>query len=113
MNKTLKAVCLSVLSGICISGLAGAEIFVSPNGRDSSSGTKNAPLKTIGKAVAKAKPGDTVRLLPGIFSEQVVLKKSGRKGAFITISGTRGKNGEYLSIVQAPGKVLRNWTPAP
>ncbi len=113
MNKTLKKVCLLVLIGICISGLAGAEIFVSPNGRDSSSGTKNAPLKTIGKAVAKAKPGDTVRLLPGIFSEQVVLKKSGRKGAFITISGTRGKNGEYLSIVQAPGKVLRNWIPAP
>ena len=113
MNKTLKTICLSVLSGVCISGLAGAEIFVSPNGKDSSSGTKNAPLKTIGKAVAKAKPGDTVRLLPGIFSEQVVLKKSGRKGAFITISGSIGKNGEYLSIVQAPGKVLKNWTPAP
>ena len=113
MNKTLKTICLSVLSGICISGLAGAEIFVSPNGKDSSSGVKNAPLKTIGKAVAKAKPGDTVKLLPGIYSEQIVLKKSGRKGAVITISGTRGKNGEYLSVVQAPGQVLKNWTPAP
>ena len=58
MNKTLKTICLSILSGICISGLAGAEIFVSPNGKDSSSGVKNAPLKTIGKAVAKAKPGE-------------------------------------------------------
>lgn len=33
--------------------------------------------------------------------------------ATITFSGTRGKNGEYLSIVEAPGTVLKNWAPAP
>ena len=113
MNNTFKTVCLLVLSGIGIAGVGGAEIFVSPKGSDKNSGTENSPFATIGKAFSKAKPGDTVKLLPGIYSEQTVLKKSGRKGAFITIAGTRGKNGEYLSIVQAPGKVLTNWTQAP
>ncbi|MBQ7207279.1 MAG: right-handed parallel beta-helix repeat-containing protein [Lentisphaeria bacterium] len=113
MKGTPKTLCLGALICAALSGLAGAEIFVSPRGDDNAPGTRNAPLKTIVRAFEKAKPGDTVRLLPGVFSEHAVLRRSGRRGAEITIAGTRSGNGEYLSIVQAPGKVLTDWQPAP
>ena len=43
----------------------GAEIFVSPAGKDRNPGTENAPLKTVAAAIRRARAGDTVKLLPG------------------------------------------------
>ena len=90
-----------------------AEIFVSPAGKDRNPGTENAPLKTVAAAIRRARAGDCVKLLPGVFFEQIKIDKSGKKNAPITIAGTRGGDGRFLSVVQAPGKVLKNWTPAP
>src|SRR5690242_15952496 len=42
-------------------------LFVSPSGSDTANGTADAPLKTIGKAVKMAQPGDTVTLLDGTY----------------------------------------------
>ena len=113
MNKIIKALSLFVL--VCGSVLStdGAEIFVSPAGKDKNPGTEKAPLKTVAAAIKRAKAGDTVKLLPGVFFEQVKIEKSGKPGAPVTIAGTRGKDGRYLSVLQAPGQVLKNWVPAP
>ena len=103
--------CLGILLS---SGAAGAaELFVSPEGSDKNPGSAKAPFATIARAASAAKPGDTVRIMPGVYREQITFRKSGKKGAPVTFAGTRGKNGEFLSIVEAPGTVVSNWVPAP
>ena len=102
------------LGAAAVSGAAfAAELYVSPSGNDRNSGSSGSPFATIGKAAEKAKPGDTVKIGPGIYREQITFKKGGKKGAPVTFAGTRGKNGEFLTVVEAPGQVLDRWAPAP
>ncbi|MBR7105133.1 MAG: hypothetical protein IKC65_09320 [Lentisphaeria bacterium] len=69
-------------------------------------------MKTLEKALKFASPGDVVTLLPGIhyLTEQKV--PSGRRGKGITLRGIRGRNGQYLSILDG-GKEVKNWKKAP
>ena len=90
-----------------------AELYVSPAGSDKNPGSPKAPFATIARAAAAAKPGDTVRIGPGVYREQITFRKSGKKGAPVTFAGTRGKDGGFLSIVEAPGTVVSKWIPAP
>ncbi|WP_409294700.1 nitrous oxide reductase family maturation protein NosD [Peribacillus sp. SCS-26] len=60
-------------------------LYVSPVGDDKNPGSRNKPLKTIQKAVNLTKPGTTVYVRNGTYHEQVVIKKSGRKEAPITL----------------------------
>jgi hypothetical protein len=60
---------------------------VSPNGSDSGKGTRESPLRTLNKAVTLAKPGDAIRVLPGVYSEQLVLESHGTGAAAITLRG--------------------------
>ncbi len=87
--------------------LSGAEYFCSPSGNDTAAGTRNEPLKTVAAAVGRASRGDVVTLLPGEYQEKIEIKADG-----ITLRGTRGKSGEYLSLV-APAKTLTGWTAEP
>lgn len=41
------------------------DLFVSPAGDDANSGAKDAPVKTITRALALATPGDTVAVTSG------------------------------------------------
>ena len=52
---------------------------------DSNPGTKDRPFKTISAGVAKAGPGDTVLVNPGVYRETVTLKTSGQEGKPIAI----------------------------
>ncbi len=92
-----------------LSLLCGRDIFVSPKGSDKNSGSAKAPFATIAYAASKAKPGDTVKIAPGIYREEITLKKSGKKGAPITFTGSRSKDGKYLSIIESPGLPLDKW----
>ena len=99
---------------LLFSAAAGAaEFFVTPSGSDKNPGTAQAPFATIGKAASAAKPGDTVRIGPGLYREQVTFTRSGKKGAPVTFAGTRGPKGEFLTIAEPPGFDLDKWTPAP
>ena len=94
MNKK----CLLLGALLPLSLLCGKDLFVSPRGNDKNPGTAKAPFATIAYAASKAKAGDTVKLAPGVYREEITLKKSGRKDAPITFAGSRGKDGKYLSI---------------
>ena len=99
---------------VCMAGLVGAaEIHVAKSGNDMNPGTADAPLATIGKAAKIVNPGDVVKIGPGIYREQIVFKQPGTAEAPIVIEGTRGENGEYLTIVESNGIELKQWTPAP
>ena len=104
---------LLFVSLLSVGAISAAEIYVSPTGSNKNSGTKAAPFATIAFAASKAKPGDTVKIGPGLYREQITFTRSGKKEAPVTFAGTRGKNGEFLSVVEAPGKILTKWTPAP
>ena len=101
-------------SAVLLTGtLCGREFHVTPAGSDKNPGSAQAPFATIGRAAAAVGPGDTVKIGPGLYREQITFKRSGKKDAPVTFAGTRGPKGEFLTIVEPPGTVLDKWTPAP
>ena len=109
----MKTGCHVVFSLLTAAALSAAEIYVSPAGNNKNQGSFDSPFGTIAFAASKAKPGDRVKIMPGVYREQITFTRSGKKGAPITFVGSRGKNGEFLSIVEAPGRVITDWKPAP
>ena len=103
-----------LLWAVLFSGAAfGAELFVSVSGNDKNPGSFAAPFATIGRAVAVARPGDTVKIGPGLYREQLTFTRSGKKDAPVIFAGTRGKKGEFLTVIEPPGENLSRWIPAP
>lgn len=56
------------------------DYFVSPSGSDAASTPPDRPFATIGKAARTAKPGDTVHVGAGVYSETVNLERDGEPG---------------------------------
>lgn len=52
-------------------------LFVSPSGDNSNPGTIQRPYKTIQKAVDNASAGTKIHILPGLYRETVLIRKSG------------------------------------
>ncbi|TDD75384.1 right-handed parallel beta-helix repeat-containing protein [Actinomadura rubrisoli] len=48
-------------------------LFVSPSGRDGAEGTRKHPLRTLGRAIAKAGPKGTIVLRGGVYHESVTV----------------------------------------
>jgi len=69
---------------------AGSTYYVSPTGSDTNNGASTAPWKTLTKASSVASAGDTVIALPGSYSENFTLGKSGSSGSQITFNGQNG-----------------------
>jgi hypothetical protein len=66
------------------------QLYVSPSGSDSNSGSQASPFATIQKAAQAAKPGSIVHVLPGVYTQTVTVKNSGTANARITfLSDTR------------------------
>lgn len=55
------------------------------SGQDNNIGSNENPLKTINKAIQRAKPGDSILVKSGIYRERIVPIKSGLKNEPITI----------------------------
>jgi len=62
------------------------DIFVSPNGNDSNTGTLEKPLATLAKATAVVAPGDTCFLRQGVYREVLRPGRSGEAGKEITFA---------------------------
>ncbi|QSQ26785.1 right-handed parallel beta-helix repeat-containing protein [Pyxidicoccus parkwayensis] len=64
------------------------EWYVGPSGSDHAAGSKQAPFRTIRRALKAVGPGEVIQVLPGIYAESVVIDgdvKPGRKDAPITL----------------------------
>ncbi|MFA5174935.1 MAG: choice-of-anchor Q domain-containing protein [Patescibacteria group bacterium] len=74
-------------------GIASENIFfVSPNGDNSNSGTRQKPWATPGFASRQLKAGDTLIILSGryelsAYDDDIIIPPSGASGAWITIKG--------------------------
>lgn len=60
---------------------------MSPKGSDGGKGTLDSPLRTISEAVALASPGDAIRVLPGVYAEQLLLDSRGPNADAILLRG--------------------------
>lgn len=72
--------------------LLSADYYVSPTGKDSNSGSLNAPFRTINRAIGAARqPGDSVLIRKGTYSllRPIVPNVSGQAGRPITIKPYR------------------------
>ena len=89
---------LGLPEGSAVKEHSAAVRFVDPvSGDDANAGiSPEKPFRSIGRAVAAAAPGDTVKLAPGIYFEQVNILKGGTPEAPLTIQGDPA----------APGKVI-------
>jgi len=76
-----------VLLGAALTARSEIVLFVSPKGVDGAAGSRNAPMKTIAAALAKAGPGTTVTLLEGTYGEAVAFPGSGEEGRPVTLKG--------------------------
>lgn len=65
--------------------------FVAPVGDDAGKGTKEQPLRTIAEALSRVKPGDTVWLREGTYSEFIKPSCSGELGKPITLKSFPGE----------------------
>ncbi len=78
------------------------EIFVSPKGNDKNEGTISKPLKTISKAIEKAKnnlnKGVTIYLREGIYDQSIGLELSNIKATAKNPLFISAYNGEKVSI---------------
>ena len=102
------AVALTLTSISPALGVSPTTLYVdgsSPSCSNSGSGAQGAPFCTIGAAVAKVAPGQTVQVAGGTYSEKVTISKSGTAtspitfraapGATVTVTG--GTNGFVIS----------------
>lgn len=82
---------IAVLFHLCLTYVATGEIFVNPVvGKDNNSGECEAPLRDFRAAMAKAGPGDIIRMMPvdvPVHSSFVVHGKSGMPERPVTIDG--------------------------
>jgi len=60
--------------------------YVSKDGDNNNSGTKNSPWRTIQKAAETLRAGDTVYIRGGTYKENIITKYSGSSGKYITYS---------------------------
>ena len=73
----------------------GATYYVSLSGKDSNSGTStSAPFRTLLKAVQPLRPGDTLYIRSGTWTEQLDLMRY----------NTSGTSGKYIKIAGYPGE---------
>ncbi|MER6077360.1 sigma-70 family RNA polymerase sigma factor [Streptomyces sp. NPDC001833] len=73
------------------SGVTTADYYVAPTGDDTNPGTLARPFATLTRAVAKARPGQTVALRGGTYhpATTITLTSSGTTGHRITVSNYR------------------------
>ncbi|HKY31067.1 MAG TPA: Ig-like domain-containing protein [Candidatus Polarisedimenticolia bacterium] len=85
------------------SGVTGDTFYVSPSGSDSAAGTITAPFRTIGFAVGRLGPGDTLMLRGGTYHERPTVNVSGTSSAPVVIQSYPGER----AIIDSGGPEFR------
>lgn len=78
----------------------GRVLYVAPDGNDANPGTRGQPFLTIQRAVDIVKPGDRVRVMPGVYQESVMVTRSGTAARPIVIEsiGSAAKNESHATV---------------
>lgn len=106
------AMIAALLGGMLQGAGVGREVFVSPQGDDAWSGTLAEPLaartdgpwRTLGKACAVMRPGDTCTLRAGVYRDVLKPAVSGSAAAPITFRGYPGER-----VILSGAEPLTDW----
>lgn len=71
--------------------------YISPNGKDTNNGTKEAPYKTFAIATKVLKPGDTLLLMDGVYTERLALSQLATATTPITVAA-ENKGGAVIQL---------------
>ena len=79
------------------------------NGNDSNNGTLTSPFQTINHAGQLSQPGDTINVLPGIYTidtpdnpwDNIAIANSGNPEGYITYRGISDESGQRPTLVSA------------
>jgi nitrous oxidase accessory protein NosD len=89
----------------------GRSWYVSTKGRDDAAGTRQAPLRTVGRALVLARPTEVIRVLSGVYAEEFILESRGSGAAALTIQGEGSplptfvpRNKERSTVVRVQGR---------
>lgn len=107
-KKTMRRFLYLLISGIALNASA-SQVFVAPSGSDMGNGTITSPLKSIGEAVKRIAPGDTIYLRGGVYACDKAVKiasKSGNEQKMTLLSAYPGDKRPVLDFagVAALGK---------
>lgn len=92
-----RSLALLAATVLCLMGsaLLAAEFHVSANGKDSNSGSRTAPLRTIQRGAELAKPGDVITVHQGVYRERINPPRGGESDTKrIVYQAARGENVE-------------------
>lgn len=101
---------VALLLLVTASAASGKDVHVSPSGDDRATGADSTPVRTLGRALRLAGPGDTVRLAAGVYQGGVETR-TGR----VTITGppeavVRGPERDRAIEVRHDGTTLSGFT---
>jgi parallel beta-helix repeat protein len=112
-RRDARAMVASQIAAVIICSIAplqsvlAADWWVSTTGSDSNPGSSAAPFRSIQKAVAVVKAGDTVYVRPGTYLEKVVSAKSGTASARIRYVSTQRWGAKITTNTKLDG---RSWS---
>jgi len=117
LNRLARMPSFLVVYLICLTPLGGfaAEIFVAAGDAkadDKNPGTEALPFKTIQPAVDIAKPGDTVYVKAGIYSDPVAITRGGKGNGRIVLSAWKDDR-VTLGCVPHALPAAEQWQPVP
>lgn len=85
-------------------------LYVSPTGSDSNTGTSaSSALKTIQSALNKASPGTTINIAPGIYREKLTTVVNGTADSPIILKGSevgKEKSTRYKTVLYGTGRIV-------
>jgi len=111
MKTKHNTISIPVLCGFLSVFSANATTFtVSPSGSDDHPGTAEKPFHTISRAAAKARPGDTVQIMGGIYRESVVLKTAGTAEQPVRFIGETSADGSPAVLLDGTEPINTTWT---
>jgi nitrous oxidase accessory protein NosD len=86
---------------------------VSLSGSDRGRGTRESPLRTISRAVDLAQPSDVIKVMPGVYAENLLLDSRGTNVPSITLRGEGTPRPVITPGNRARGAIIRvrgRWT---
>jgi hypothetical protein len=90
MIRQLALVCLLCQLGAASCPASGyGEYFVAPSGREDNAGSESSPWPSVEFALNRVGGGNTITLLPGDYTEPIIIERSGPNGHPTTIRSLR------------------------
>ena len=80
-------------------------VYVSVQGSDSGPGTEKRPFRTIARALASLRPGDTALVRAGTYTEPVTVRRSGKPSATISLRAYPGEQ----PVLTGQVKLTNRW----